>query len=219
MDPVAGQDTHFPVYQAARSLLETYKDILHDIYGNPEDRPMVLTEANKERFLSSLSDFNKQVEARGVPIAHSDKRPYGGEAARGAVDAMCLKLRSAGLFLKLGGEDPRMFDDLLSGLSPDAWISFVQDQAAGPALVASPPPALPAFLTGNEAAKAIGINPATLSRWQSNVPAWVGPDDQLHFRDLIDREGGRYRRDKVLRLAAWFQMAQKLGGQRATPTP
>jgi hypothetical protein len=140
MDPVASEGKHHPVHHAALSLLETYQDILHDIYGNPEERPMVLTQANRQLFISSLKNFYEQLKAHGVPIAHSHKQPYGGEAARGAVEAMSIKLSGAALLLNIQrDDDPEYFSDLLSGLSVAAWISLVQDQAASAAPTPQPP--------------------------------------------------------------------------------
>lgn len=79
------------------------------------------------------------------------------------------------------------------------------------------PPA-PARMTGMDAAKAIGISPSTLSRWRSRVPAWARSEELL-FRDLIDRDSGEYRRDRVLRLRRWFEAAHAEGGQRPVKCP
>lgn len=140
MDPSAPEERFAPVNMAALSLLETYDDILHDIFGNPEERPMVITKDQKNRFLTSLSTFYEQVKACGVPIAHSDLRPYSGEPARGAVEALSNKLVSCGLLLNLARDgDPQYFSSLLDGLSADAWMKLVRDQAASPASSRWPP--------------------------------------------------------------------------------
>jgi hypothetical protein len=67
-------------------------------------------------------------------------------------------------------------------------------------------------MTGKDAAKFIGVDASTLSRWQSETPAWASESESL-FRHLIERTDGRYERENVTKLQAWFREAMKSGGQ------
>ena len=75
-----------------------------------------------------------------------------------------------------------------------------------------------ALMTGKQAATLIGVGGQTLSRWRSDVPAWATGNITM-FTHLMDREGRKYHRHNVLKLAKWFKAAQDDGGQKPVPCP
>lgn len=80
------------------------------------------------------------------------------------------------------------------------------------------PKGFTALLTGREAASAIGVDQATLSRWRKNVPVWAS-GNAVMFEFLMGRTDGKYDRRAVIRLAKWFKRAQEAGAQTPVECP
>lgn len=124
------------------------------------------------------------------------------------------------------GLDPAPLDELMKS-------TYMQDEVVDRAVavlrrIAPPPqedesrasakPGLSKTMTGKDAAKVIGVTEFTLSRWQGEAPAWAR-EAELMFKHLMDRTDGRYERENVTKLQAWFREAMKSGGQDPTPCP
>lgn len=72
--------------------------------------------------------------------------------------------------------------------------------------------------TGKDAAKLIGVEQSTLSRWQAETPAWAMSDEPL-FEHLMERRDRLYYRERVARLAKWHLVARADGYRKPVVCP
>jgi hypothetical protein len=113
-------------------------------------------------------------------------------------------------------------DEMLNYETVDAAIAQLRLVIGDPQEADAPLVALiqglPASLTAGDAAKVIGVGASTLSRWNNATPVWATSNAAL-FLHLISREGGRYVRANILKLAKWYALAGEHGLQTPVVCP